>query len=45
MNNDLIEKVKSSFARVKRLVVMALSIYVIVMLGRFIYKIYQMVSK
>jgi hypothetical protein len=45
MNNDLIEKVKSSFARVKRLVFIALSIYVIVMLGRFIYKIYQMVSK
>jgi hypothetical protein len=45
MNNDFMAKVKSSFARFKRLVFIALSIYVVIMLGRFIYTVFRMVSK
>jgi hypothetical protein len=38
-------KVKSSLQRLKRLALIALGIYVIVMIGRFVYKIFILASK
>jgi hypothetical protein len=39
------EKLKSSFVRWKRVVLLALSIYVIAMIGRFLYKLITLMGK
>jgi hypothetical protein len=39
------EKVKSSLARWKRLVLLVLSIYVITIIGRFVYRIITLMEK
>jgi hypothetical protein len=39
------EKLKTSFVRWKRMVLLALSIYVIAMLGRFVYKLITLMGK
>jgi len=42
---NITDKMKSSLARWKRLVLVALSIYVVVMIGRFVYKFFELMSK
>jgi hypothetical protein len=39
------EKLKASFVRVKRMVLLALTLYVIAMIGRFVYKVVTMMGK
>ena len=48
MNEELksiSEKVKFSLKRLKRILLIALSIYVIVMIGRFAYKVFMLTIK
>jgi hypothetical protein len=42
---NISEKAKSFLKRLKRLLLIALSIYVIVMMGRFVYKGFMLMTK
>lgn len=42
---NISKKVKFFLKRLKRLLLIALSIYVIVMMGRFVYKIFMLMTK